>query len=215
MAPATLPIRPPAFELTLLVPTRLLGERTRPTGRCVREVGVAGPALERRLVSVSDDSGISVDGPDSLAGALLYIVIGLAIASYGGYDYIQQTEAVRESVEVDATVTELSIETRSGTSSDPSVEFEPVIEFEYAYDGTEYTGTKLYPSDIERNYETRSAAESAVAEYDPGVRTTAYVDPDAPSDAFLKNETSSAPLVALGIGGLFALFAVVSAVRKL
>lgn len=120
-----------------------------------------------------------------------------------------------DQVEVGATVTEFSIETRSGTSSDPGVEFEPIIEFEYAYDGTEYTGTKLYPSDIKRNYETRSAAESAVAEYDPGVRTTAYVDPDAPSDAFLKNETSSAPLIALGIGGLFTLFAAVSAVRKL
>jgi len=164
---------------------------------------------------MSDDSGFNVDGPDSFAGALVYVAIGLAIASYGGYDYMQQTEAVREAVQVDATVTELSIETDSGTSSNPDTEYEPVVEFRYVYDGTEYTGTKLYPADIQRNYETRSAAESAVETYEPGAQTTAYVEPGEPSDAFLKNETSNAPLIALGIGGVVTLFAAVSAVRKI
>lgn len=164
---------------------------------------------------MGDDSGLSVDGPDSFAGALLYVVIGLAIASYGGYDHVQQTEAVRESVEVDATITELSIEADAGTSSNPGIDYEPNVEFVYVYDGTEYTGTELYPATVEREYETRSAAESAVSEYESGARTTAYVEPDEPSDAFLKNETSNAPLVALGIGGVFALIAAASAVRKL
>ena len=163
---------------------------------------------------MSDDSGVSIDGPDSLAGALLYVVIGLAIASYGGYDYIQQTEAVRDSVQIDATVTELSIETDSGTSSNPGVEYEPTVAFEYTYDGTQYTGTKLYPADIEQNYETRSAAKSAIDGYERGAQTTAYVDPDEPSDGFLKNKTSNAPLVALGLGGVFTLFAVISAGRN-
>lgn len=164
---------------------------------------------------MSDDSGFSVDGPDTLAGALLYVAIGLAIASYGGYDYIQQTEAVRESVQVDATVTERSIETNSGTSSNPGLEYEPTVEFEYVYNGTEYTGTKLFPAEIKRDYKTRSAAESAVAEYEPGARTTAYVEPEEPGDAFLKNETSNAPLIALGIGGIFSLLTAVSAVKKI
>lgn len=47
---------------------------------------------------MADDSGFNINGPDSLAGALLYVVTGLAVASYGGYDYVQQTEAVRDSV---------------------------------------------------------------------------------------------------------------------
>ena len=108
------------------------------------------------------DSSSSVNGPDTLGGAVLYILVGVAIAGYGGYDYVQQTEAVRNSTEVDATVTHLNIETDSGTSSNPDVDYEPTVEFEYTYDGTRYTGTKLYPANIERNYGTRSAAESAI-----------------------------------------------------
>lgn len=160
-------------------------------------------------------SDSKMSGPDSLAGAILYIVIGLAIASYGGYDYIQQTEAVRDSVQVDATVTELSIETDRGTSSNPGIEYQPAAEFEYTYSGTQYTGTKVYPAEIEQNYETRSAAESAIESYEQGGETTAYVEPDEPSDAFLKNKTSNAPIIAIGIGGIFALLSTVSAVRKI
>ena len=167
------------------------------------------------LGSMAKDSDFSMNGPDSLGGAVLYILVGIAIASYGGYDYVQQTEAVRNSVEVDATVTELGIETDSGTSSNPGVEYEPTVEFEYTYNGTRYTGTKLYPANIERNYETRSAAESAIEDYEQGTQTTACVSPAEPGDAFLKNKTSNAPIIAIGIGGAFALFAAFSAVKKI
>jgi len=164
---------------------------------------------------MAKDSDFSVNGPDTLAKAVLYILVGVAIASYGGYDYVQQTEAVRNSVEVDATLTEVSIETDSGTSSNPGVKYEPSVEFEYTYNGTRYTGTELYPANIERNYETRSAAESAIEPYEQGTQTTAYVSPDEPGDAFLKNKTSNAPIIAIGIGGVFALFAAFSALKKI
>ena len=164
---------------------------------------------------MTNDSGLSVDGPDSLAGALLYLFIGIAVISYGGYDYVQQTEAVRESVEVTATVTELAVETDRGTSSNPGVNYDPIVEFEYTYNGTEYTGTKIYPADIEQNYDTRSGAESAIEQYEQGTQTVAYVSPDQPGDAFLKSKTSNAPIIAIVLGGLFTLFASVSAVRKL
>lgn len=164
---------------------------------------------------MADDSGLSVSGPDSVGGALLYIIIGVAVLSYGGYDYVQQTEAVRDSVEVDATITELSIETDSGTSSSPGRNYEPIVAFDYTYNGTEYTGTKIYPAEIEQNYDTRSEARSVIEPYEQGTQTTAYVSPDEPGDAFLKNKTSTAPLIALVLGGVFTLFAAVSAVRNL
>jgi len=164
---------------------------------------------------MADDSGLSVNGPDSLGGAVLYIVVGIAVLSYGGYDYVQQTEAVRNSVEVDATITELSIETDSGTSSNPGSNYEPTVEFEYTYNETKYTGTKIYPAHIEQSYDTRSAAESAIERYEQGTETTAYVSPAQPGDAFLKNKTSNAPVIAIVLGGLFSLIATVSAVRKI
>lgn len=164
---------------------------------------------------MTDDSGVSIDGPDTLKGALLYVLIGVAIVSYGGYDYVQQTEAVRESVEVEATITDLGIETESGTASQRGVDYDPTAAFAYTYNGTEYTGSKIYPAEIEREYETQSGAESVIEEYEEGAETTVYVTPDQPGDAFLKNQTTTAPLIAVVIGGVFALFAALSAVRKL
>jgi hypothetical protein len=41
------------------------------------------------VVVMGDDSGLSVDGPDSFVGVLLYVVMGPAIA---GYAHVQQTE---------------------------------------------------------------------------------------------------------------------------
>lgn len=185
---------------------------------CVSQRGAAAlthHGFHTRLVDMSDRSGISVSGPDTFRRAVLYVVLSLAIASYGGYDYVQQTEAVRDSVQVNATITALSIDTESGTSSNPGTEYDPVVEFEYTYNGTQYTGTQLYPAAIEQTYETRSAAESALEEYEQGAQTTAYVEPDEPSNAFLRNETSNAPLIAIGIGGTFALLSAVSALRKI
>lgn len=89
-------------------------------------------------------------------------------------------------MEVNATVTELSIETTMRTSSNPSVNYEPAVKFEYRYNGTQYTGTKVYPADIEQNYETQSAAESVIGEYKQGAETTAYVGLAEPNGAFLK-----------------------------
>jgi len=164
---------------------------------------------------MADDLGVNINGPDSLKGALLYMLIGIAIVSYGGYDYVQQTEAVRESVEVEATITELSVETDSGTSSSPGVDYDPTVAFNYVYNGTEYTGTKIYPAEIGQEYETRSEAESVIEGYEEGVQTTAYVAPSQPGDAFLKNQTTNVPIIAAVLGGIFTLFATVSAVRKL
>jgi len=164
---------------------------------------------------MADDSGLSVNGPDSLGGAVLYIVIGILIISYGGYDYVQQTEAVRNSAGVDATITEVSIETDSGTSANPGSNYEPTVEFKYTYNGTRYTGTQIYPANIEQSYDTRSAAESAIEGYEQGSETTAYVSPDQPEDAFLKNETSNSPIIALVLGGLLVLISTISAIRKI
>ena len=72
------------------------------------------------------------------------------------------------------------VEIRQESDRTPTV----LVEFEYVYDGTRYAGTKLYLAAIERSYETRAAAESAIDEYERGTQTTAYVGPDEPSDAF-------------------------------
>lgn len=56
------------------------------------------------------------------------------------------------------------------------------------------------------SYETERAARDVVSEYESGMTTTAYVDPDDPDTAFLKNRTSNQHFLLVGIGVVMALF---------
>lgn len=144
-----------------------------------------------------------------LPGGILVLVVGLAVAGYGAYDYSQQSAAIENSVEVDATITGTNVDSirTSGTT-----QFDPDVRFEYSYQGESYTSDNLYPASASENYDTKSGAQSAIQEYEQGETVTAYVNPDSPGDAFLKNEKSTSPLwfAALGVafifGGCYALF---------
>ena len=155
--------------------------------------------------NMSDSSGLSINGPETLRGSIAFLLVALCITGYGAFDYVQQTESVRDSVEIEATITDVGVESVSGSSSSTSVSYEPRVRFTYEYRGESHTGTNLFPADIPPNYDTRSAAQAAVQEYETGQEITAYVDPDDPGNAFLKNETSSAPLIAVGIGVVLTL----------
>ncbi|MFC6864391.1 DUF3592 domain-containing protein [Halomicroarcula sp. GCM10025817] len=154
---------------------------------------------------MSDSSGLSVNGPETLRGSVAFLLVGLCLTGYGAFDYVQQSDSIRDSVEVEATITEVGVEPVSGSSSSTSVSYEPRVRFTYTYRGQSHTGTNLYPADIPPNFETRSAAETAVQKYETGQEITAYVDPDDPGNAFLQNESSSAPLIAVGIGVVLTL----------
>lgn len=151
---------------------------------------------------MSDGSGLSIDGPESLRGALVMLLLGLAITGYGGYDYVQQSEAVRDSVEVNATVETVGVET---VSARRGVDHEPTVRFTYEYEGTTYESTSVFPASISPTYDTESAAREVVAEYEAGAATTAYVAPDQPGDAFLENRTTNTPLFAAAFGIFFVL----------
>jgi len=151
---------------------------------------------------MSDESGFSIDGPESLRGALLMLLVGLALVGYGGYDYVQQSDAVRNSVEVTATVEEVGVET---VSARRGVDHEPTVRFSYEYEETTYESSSVFPASISPTYDTESAARSVVAEYEEGATATAYVAPDRPGDAFLKNRTTNGPVLAAGFGLFFVL----------
>lgn len=156
----------------------------------------------------------SFGGDGGLSGrrALLLIGVGVAIMCYGAYDYVQQSNAIATAVEVTATITETGVERisqrRGGT------DYRPEVRFEYQYRGTGYTGTNLYPANTESNYDTESAARSAIEAYEEGEPHTAYVDPDAPSEGFLTDRQSTAPLKVIGIGALFVVLSVGAYVKS-
>lgn len=159
------------------------------------------------------ETTFSIDGPSTLRGAVVLLVVGLAATGFGVYDYVQQSDAVEDSVEVDAEILELGAET-SGSTGSSGTDYRPTVRFEYEYDGTSYTGTSVFPSETTPNYDTRSAARSVLEEYETGETATAYVDPANPDDAFLKNQTSNAPLLFVGIGLFFVAVGGVSTAKR-
>ncbi|TKX43183.1 MULTISPECIES: DUF3592 domain-containing protein [unclassified Halorubrum] len=158
--------------------------------------------------------GLSIDGPKTLKGALLLLAVGLAVTGYGAYDYTQQSDAVDDAVAVDAAITDVGVESTS-TGSSPGADYRPTVRFTYEYEGTEYASANVYPSAITSNYDTESAAREVVAAYAVNESTTAYVDPADPDGAFLKAQTSNAPLFAAALGLLLALGGGVSAVGRI
>ncbi|MFC6942566.1 DUF3592 domain-containing protein [Salinirubellus sp. GCM10025818] len=161
------------------------------------------------------DDGLSINGPKTLGQSLLLLLVAVGLAGYGAVDYVQSTNAVRDSVETEATITEVGVETESSTAGTGSdIEYEPVVEFTYIYEGETYTGDELFPGSVPTRYDSESAARNAIAEYEPETKTTAYVDPDDPETAFLENRTSNRQLLFIGVGLILALFGGFSAVKN-
>ncbi|QSG08782.1 Uncharacterized membrane protein, DUF3592 family [Halapricum desulfuricans] len=61
-------------------------------------------------------------------------------------------------------------------------------------------------------YVLRSDAAAVIEPYEPNATATAYVDPDAPSQAFLERRTVRMPFVYVGFGGLLALLTTLHAI---
>lgn len=139
---------------------------------------------------------------------LVAIVLGVGIAGYGGYDYIQQSSAVDDAVAVETTV----IDTEISTSAGRGLIYRVTVEHTYQYRGTEYTSEQVFPGAISPTYTVRSDAERAIEPYEPNATATAYVDPDAPGQAFLKRQTTAGPFKTVGFGGLLAVLTTLHAI---
>lgn len=151
---------------------------------------------------MADSSG-GVTGLNVRRAAILLLVVGVGLTGYGVFDGTQQSNAQEAVVAVNATVTGVGTER-------VDLKFVPRVEYTYEFRGQSYTGTNLYATDLLTPYERRSAAESAVEDYERGTTVTAYVDPTEPENAFLEQRSSTTPSTATVIGALLAFFGAVS-----
>ncbi|MGQ3330469.1 DUF3592 domain-containing protein [Halorubrum sp. FL23] len=142
-------------------------------------------------------------------GTVILVLVCLTGITFGGYDYVQQSEAVDDAVPVEATIEEASVtqsESRGGS------EYYVQIEFTYQFQGTQYTGDQLFPGSISQSYDTRSDAQSAIEQYEAGETVTAYVDSADPSGGFLERLTITSPFEFIALGGLGLLITSLNAI---
>ncbi len=138
----------------------------------------------------------------------IMILVGLAIFTYGGYDYVQQSTAVDDAVPIEATI----VDSSTSQSEGRGIAYNVHVSFTYTCQGTEYTSNQLFPGNLSPQYETRSKAQSVIATYDSGTTVTAYVDPAAPNEAFLERRTTQSPLIVLAFAGVILLWTALDAV---
>lgn len=128
---------------------------------------------------------------------LLLLAVGLI--AVGGYEYVQQEQAVENAVAVQATVDTAHVER---IDSRRSIDYEPDIEYTYRYRGEMYTSDQVFPGATIRTYSDRSKARAIVRSYQPGTTVQAYVRPSDPDDGFLIRERTPWPGRAITVGGV-------------
>ena len=137
----------------------------------------------------------------------LLLLLAVGLLGFGGYDYVQQSQAVDNAVAVQATITDARVDRMEGGRG---IDYEPEIRYTYQYQGETYTSEQVFPSTGVRTYSDRSRAESVVESYEPGATTRAYVSPADPNDAFLVRERTPWPLRAIAIGGFLSVIGVLA-----
>jgi hypothetical protein len=135
---------------------------------------------------------------------LAALLLSLGAVGYGGYDYVQQSNAVEDAVTVETTVTDTDISVSAGRG----LVYRISVEHTYQYRGTEYTSKQVFPGSLGPMYTARSDAAAALAPYEPNTTATAYVDPESPGRAFLERQTTWGPFRLVGLGGLVAVLTV-------
>ncbi len=153
---------------------------------------------------------VSVRGtPATITTAtVVLLLVGLGIAGYGGYDYLQQQEAIDDAVPVESTVVDTAIDRSAGRG----LHYRVTVNHTYRYNGTGYTSEQVFPGSIAPSYNVREDAEDVIEPYEPNATVTAYVDPDSPGRAFLERRATWGPFQFVGIGGLIVVLVTLDAV---
>jgi len=139
---------------------------------------------------------------------IVVVVVGIGLMVLGGRQWKQQGDALKNAVEVDATIVSVEVEPASNIGSDRYTQgktFTPQVKYSYEVAGTSYESTRMYPAGIQVSQPNEVAARDALNQFAAGSKVKAWVDPATPTLAFLKKEKSAAPAVLLGIGAAMTL----------
>lgn len=137
--------------------------------------------------------------------AALAAIGGTLLVATGGRRYRRLRAVTRRAVETTGTVR--GVTTQPVREASGSRSYVPLVDYEYRTPTQQREGVTVYPGDsrFAKQFGTEAAAETAIADYDPGSQTTVYYDPDDPAHSFLIAEPQTAPAIsrlALGLAVL-------------
>jgi hypothetical protein len=121
--------------------------------------------------------------PKHVGIGLFTILFSLGLIGIGGFAFFDHYQKTNNVHSVDATV--LSSEVDMTYDADQNRVYRPNVTYEYTYNGETYTSKSLFLRNNEISSSSR--ARGIVSDYSAGDETTAYVHPDDPDDAYLRD----------------------------
>jgi len=130
---------------------------------------------------------------------------GVLLTAIGLRRYRQLRAVNRRAVETTGTVHQTEIQVVRGSAG--SHDYVPVVAYEYRTPTERRDGSTVYPGEsrFAKLFGTEAAAETAIADYDPGTQTTVYYDPDDPTHSFLIADPQTATAITKGVIGIAVL----------
>ena len=143
-----------------------------------------------------------------VVSAILALVGGTLVWG-GARQYRHQRGAVRRAQTASGTIEATGVDrVENGTQT----AYVPTVAYEYLTPTQRRHGERLYPgaSRYTKLFHSESAAEAALAGYEPGASTTVYYDPEAPDHSFLEPSPHRGPnLARIGFGAVLVALGVV------
>ncbi|WP_262175243.1 DUF3592 domain-containing protein [Haloarcula laminariae] len=132
------------------------------------------------------------------AMSVVVLLFGLAFVGVGAYTYLADSARLDGNVAVTAEVTDVGVERVEGSRGRDT--YVPTVRFQYRFRGTSYSSDRLYPDSSRPQYYDNATAQERVSAYAVGEEVTAYVDPEAPGEAFLEDTRSGQATGAFVVG---------------
>jgi|APHM01.1.fsa_nt_gi Protein of unknown function (DUF3592). len=143
-------------------------------------------------------------GKGATISNIVIVLVGFGLIFLGYNTYTSQNQALENPVNVSATVTNTAIQ--EDNSRRGGIDYQPVIEYEYSFEGQEYTSDNMYPGgQSPKDYNLQSNAEEMLDDYEEGTEINVSVPPGSPGEAFIKAKETNSPLFFIGIGVLFVI----------
>lgn len=153
-------------------------------------------------------------GKSGIFGGILFLVVGLALATWG-FTQVRSAKASKSWPTVDARVTHSEVDRHrefhtGNTSRRRETKYTADIRYTYEYEGISHTGKRVSFGGSRKG--SSGMAHQIVRRYPVGKTVSVYVNPAKPTVACLEPGVRGITYVPLGIGVIFALVGLGTAV---